>query len=149
MIQEHTFCDSKDRENVKNVNAIERFFKDMRYLYTLVLILYCTILGSVVDARTRIPKVLFLMSDSHDGRTLDPTDKAVFPLQYLPNLRRLADRSTNFVRTYAASPQVRLLLITLTQNTQNTHTQNIHTQNTHTHSNTIAVHTQSSVHVHG
>lgn len=45
------------------------------------------------------------MSDSHDGRTLDPTDGTVFPAQELPNLSRLAAQGTNFVRTYCASPQ--------------------------------------------
>ena len=59
--------------------------------------------AAVADSKRM--NVLFLMSDSHDGRTLDPTDGTVFPAQHLPNLERLAKRGTNFVRTYAHSPQ--------------------------------------------
>ena len=61
--------------------------------------------GWRVPREKRRNNILFLMSDSHDGRTLDPTDATVFPAQHLPNLRRLASRGTNFVRTYAHSPQ--------------------------------------------
>ena len=45
------------------------------------------------------------MSDSHDGRVVDPTDETVFPAQSLPNMMRLARRGTNFVRAYSQSPQ--------------------------------------------
>ena len=51
------------------------------------------------------PNILFLMSDSHDGRAVDPTDTTTFPAQSLPNLRRLAASGTSFVRAYSASPQ--------------------------------------------
>ena len=63
-----------------------------------------------------------------DGRTLDPTDKAMFPLQCL-NLRRLAEIC-----------ELRTHLRCVTSSTLTHHTLK-HTH-THTHSlNTIAVHT--------
>ena len=50
------------------------------------------------------PNILFLMCDSMDGRVLDPTSP-VSKLVQMPNLRKLASQGTNFVNTYAASPQ--------------------------------------------
>ena len=44
------------------------------------------------------------MCDSMDGRVLDPTS-VVSKRVDMPNLRALAAQGTNFVRTYAASPQ--------------------------------------------
>jgi len=44
------------------------------------------------------------MSDSMDGRVLDPSSPVSKRLQ-MPNLRKLASEGTNFVRTYAESPQ--------------------------------------------
>ena len=48
--------------------------------------------------------ILFLMSDSMDGRVLDPTSPVSARLE-MPNLRALATSGANFLRTYAASPQ--------------------------------------------
>ena len=48
--------------------------------------------------------LLWLMSDSFDGRLLDP-GAPQWAQVALPNLRALADRGTNFIRTYANSPQ--------------------------------------------
>lgn len=48
--------------------------------------------------------ILFLMCDSMDGRVLDPTSPVSQRME-MPNLRKLASIGTNFVRTYAASPQ--------------------------------------------
>ena len=48
--------------------------------------------------------ILFLMCDSMDGRVLDPTSDVSKRVR-MPNLRRLAESGTNFVRTYAESPQ--------------------------------------------
>eukprot|EP00937_MAST-01D_sp_MAST-1D-sp2_P001599 g1599.t1 len=48
--------------------------------------------------------ILFLMSDSMDGRVLDPTSDHWARLR-MPNLRALAAGGTNFVRTYTAAPQ--------------------------------------------
>ena len=75
-----------------------------------------TVLANSVDAAPAAPAahaasparphILFLMSDSHDGRALDPTDATVFPAQVLPNMYgRLAKGGVNFVRSYCHSPQ--------------------------------------------
>merc|ERR1712195_184647 len=48
--------------------------------------------------------ILFLMCDSMDGRVLDPSSP-VWDRMAMPNLRQLASEGTNFVRTYAESPQ--------------------------------------------
>lgn len=48
--------------------------------------------------------ILFLMCDSMDGRVLDPSSP-VSQRMAMPNLRQLASEGTNFVRTYAESPQ--------------------------------------------
>jgi len=48
--------------------------------------------------------ILFLMSDSMDGRVLDPTSPVYKRLE-MPNLRKLAAQGANFIRTYAAAPQ--------------------------------------------
>ena len=48
--------------------------------------------------------LIWLMSDSFDGRFLDP-GSAQWAQVDLPNLRQLADGGTNYVRTYANSPQ--------------------------------------------
>lgn len=48
--------------------------------------------------------ILFLMCDSMDGRVLDPTSP-VSQRVSMPNLQALAASGTNFVRTYAESPQ--------------------------------------------
>ena len=45
------------------------------------------------------------MCDSMDGRVLDPSSD-VSQRVAMPNLRMLAAEGVNFVRTYAASPQV-------------------------------------------
>ena len=50
------------------------------------------------------PNILFLMCDSMDGRILDPTSP-VSKRVAMPNLRQLAAQGTNFINTYAASPQ--------------------------------------------
>ena len=54
---------------------------------------------------TQRPNILFLMSDSQDGRTIDPTDTSVFPVQATPNLDQLRARGVNFIRAYSANPQ--------------------------------------------
>ena len=51
------------------------------------------------------PNILFLMTDSQDGRLLDPTDRALYPAQNMPNLERLARSGVNFVRAYTPAPQ--------------------------------------------
>ena len=48
------------------------------------------VLGSVLNK----PNILFLMSDSMDGRVLDPTSPVSSRLE-LPHLRRLAALGTN------------------------------------------------------
>merc|ERR1711998_172264 len=48
--------------------------------------------------------ILFLMCDSMDGRVLDPTSP-LWDRVEMPHLRALAASGTNFVRTYAESPQ--------------------------------------------
>jgi len=48
--------------------------------------------------------ILFLMCDSMDGRVLDPTSPVSSRLS-MPNLRALAKEGTNFLKTYAESPQ--------------------------------------------
>lgn len=62
-------------------------------------------LGSCKGKETKRPNILFLMSDSMDGRVVDnqtPQSAAV----ELPFLRDFFEREgTNFVRTYANSPQ--------------------------------------------
>ena len=50
------------------------------------------------------PNILFLMSDSMDGRVLDPTSPVSQRME-LPHLRRLAAQGTNFINTYVAAPQ--------------------------------------------
>ena len=64
---------------------------------TLLLALACVTLA---DGKN----ILFLMSDSMDGRVLDPTSP-VHAFLDMPHLRSLATSGTNFIRTYAASPQ--------------------------------------------
>jgi arylsulfatase A-like enzyme len=53
---------------------------------------------------SKLANLLWLMSDSFDGRFLDPTAPQWHQVG-LPNLRALASQGTNFVRTYANSPQ--------------------------------------------
>ena len=48
--------------------------------------------------------MIFLMTDSMDGRVLDPTSN-IYSLMEMPNLRGLAGKGTNMVRTYTNSPQ--------------------------------------------
>ena len=54
--------------------------------------------------RANVANLIWLMSDSFDGRFLDP-GSAQWAQVHLPNLRSLADSGTNYVRTYANSPQ--------------------------------------------
>lgn len=56
------------------------------------------------QAKKKPSNILFLMCDSMDGRVLDPTSPVSQRME-MPNLRKLARLGTNFVRTYAASPQ--------------------------------------------
>lgn len=63
-----------------------------------------TLSTAAVSAATIQPNILFLMCDSMDGRVLDPTS-TVSSFVQMPNLRKLALRGTNFINTYAASPQ--------------------------------------------
>jgi hypothetical protein len=63
------------------------------------------LLAAMAGQASAAKNILFLMCDSMDGRVLDPTSPVSSRLQ-MPNLRRLAAEGTNFVRTYAASPQV-------------------------------------------
>ncbi len=60
--------------------------------------------GGAGPTNTSRPNILFLMCDSMDGRVLDPTSPVHRRLR-MPNLRALAARGANFIRTYAASPQ--------------------------------------------
>ena len=53
---------------------------------------------------SQLANLLWLMSDSFDGRFLDPAAPQWHQVA-LPNLRALASRGTNYVRTYANSPQ--------------------------------------------
>lgn len=48
--------------------------------------------------------MIFLMTDSMDGRVLDPTSN-IYSLMEMPNLRGLAAKGTNMIRTYTNSPQ--------------------------------------------
>lgn len=50
------------------------------------------------------PNILFLMSDSMDGRVIDPASPVATYVK-TPTLDALAADGLNFVRTYAASPQ--------------------------------------------
>ena len=56
--------------------------------------------GEKADTR---PNVLLLMTDSFDGRLLDPR-ASLYAAVELPHLRGLAARATNFVRAYTPSP---------------------------------------------
>ena len=72
-----------------------------------VLGLLLVLLAATTHAAPRAKKpanILFLMCDSMDGRVLDPTSPVSQRME-MPNLRKLASIGTNFVRTYAASPQ--------------------------------------------
>jgi arylsulfatase K len=72
-----------------------------------VLGLLLALLAATTHAAPRAKKpanILFLMCDSMDGRVLDPTSPVSQRME-MPNLRKLASIGTNFVRTYAASPQ--------------------------------------------
>eukprot|EP01047_Picozoa_sp_COSAG01_P034542 COSAG01_NODE_2600_length_7396_cov_35.648212_4_plen_155_part_00 len=73
----------------------------LRRLCAAIALLLAVMAGQASAAKN----ILFLMCDSMDGRVLDPTSPVSSRLQ-MPNLRRLAAEGTNFVRTYAASPQV-------------------------------------------
>ena len=50
------------------------------------------------------PNIIFLMTDSMDGRNLDPTSSQ-YSLMDMHNLRDLANKGTNMIRTYTNSPQ--------------------------------------------
>jgi len=50
------------------------------------------------------PHILIVMTDSADGRSVDPTDQRVFPAMATPNMDRLRRKSANFVRTYSPNP---------------------------------------------
>ena len=52
----------------------------------------------------RRPNVIFIMTDSMDGRSLDPLS-AQYSLLNMPNLRNLAKQGVSFVRHYSNSPQ--------------------------------------------
>eukprot|EP01006_Ploeotia_vitrea_P029537 TRINITY_DN62062_c0_g1_i1.p1 TRINITY_DN62062_c0_g1~~TRINITY_DN62062_c0_g1_i1.p1 ORF type:complete len:566 (+),score=66.39 TRINITY_DN62062_c0_g1_i1:32-1729(+) len=71
----------------------------------LLLALPC-VLASVVDtvSTNKRPNILFLQTDSMDGRVLDPTNP-LWDVMELPNFRKVARNGVNFVRNYAASPQ--------------------------------------------
>ena len=71
-------------------------------LYCIFVLLLCDSAAHAV--RSIQPNILFLMCDSMDGRILDPTSPISSFVQ-MPNLRKLAGRGTNFINTYAASPQ--------------------------------------------
>ena len=74
----------------------------------LLLLLFSTIVPRISTAAAKpayAPRnILFLMCDSMDGRVLDPSSELYGAVE-MPNLRSLAERGVNFVRTYAASPQ--------------------------------------------
>ncbi len=74
------------------------------FTYLLLLLVCFTCLASTATAVSVQPNILFLMCDSMDGRVLDPTSP-ISSLLDMPNLRKLAARGTNFINTYAASPQ--------------------------------------------
>ena len=60
---------------------------------------------SLCMAAAKRPNILFLMTDSMDGRVLDPEATQAQAVE-LPFLRDFfANEGTNFVRTYANSPQ--------------------------------------------
>ena len=50
------------------------------------------------------PNIIFLMTDSMDGRNMDPTSNQ-YSLIDMPNLRNVANEGVQFVRTYTSSPQ--------------------------------------------
>ena len=70
----------------------------MKSCYVLALV------GVAATATAAPPNILLLFCDSMDGRLLDPSSP-LWSTVDMPNLRGLATRGTNFVRTYAASPQ--------------------------------------------
>ena len=70
----------------------------------LTLVLTSVASASPTAASRAKPNLIWLMSDSFDGRFLDP-GSAEWTQVHLPNLRSLANSGTNYVRTYANSPQ--------------------------------------------
>ena len=73
-------------------------------MFLITVTIAFTLSTAAVSAATIQPNILFLMCDSMDGRVLDPTS-TVSSFVQMPNLRKLASRGTNFINTYAASPQ--------------------------------------------
>jgi arylsulfatase K len=75
----------------------------MLYLFLPIYYLAAATTAAATAAMVQ-PNILFLMCDSMDGRVLDPTSPVSERLE-MPNLRKLASQGTNFINTYAASPQ--------------------------------------------
>ena len=71
---------------------------------TLFVIVFAQHVLFVASAMARRPNFLFIMSDSHDGRLVDPSS-VVSSMQHLPNIQRLARNGVNFVTSYCNSPQ--------------------------------------------
>ena len=69
-----------------------------------MLIVLSALLSPTLSAAAPASNLLWLMSDSFDGRFFDPSAPQWDQVD-LPNLRALAAKGSNFVRTYANSPQ--------------------------------------------
>ena len=98
--------------NANGMESSKRAIRAMRMdrvcaskVLRLMLATMVTMMTTTAAAAPRpLANLLFLMSDSFDGRFLDPKAPQWSQVE-LPHLRSLAKRSTNFVRTYANSPQ--------------------------------------------